>query len=154
VKLLVVAIGRPERGPCRDLFDDYAKRIGKFGISFEARFVPDVKPGGRFSDAHVREREARALRDALPDKGHVIALSPEGRSMSTEALSRQLERWSHPVAAFVLGGPLGLDPSFRQDADATWSLSALTLPHELARVVVAEQLYRAITILRGVPYHK
>jgi len=150
----VLAVGRPERGRFGPLFDDYAERVRKFGVAFEARFVPDVKPGGRFSDTHVREREARALRAALPARSRVIALSPDGPSMDSEAFTRRLERWSQPLATFVLGGPLGLDPAFRKEADASVSLSAMTLPHELARVVLAEQIYRAVTILRGVPYHK
>jgi 23S rRNA (pseudouridine1915-N3)-methyltransferase len=154
VKILVIAVGRSDRGHCGRLFDDYAGRIRTLGIPFEARFVPDVKAGGRFSDAHVMEREARALQEALPERCHVIALSPDGRSMTTSAFAKILERWSHPQAAFVIGGPLGLDPAFLRTAEACWSLSPMTLPHELARVVVAEQIYRAVTILRGLPYHK
>lgn len=150
----MIAVGRSDRGPCGRLFDDYAGRIRALGVRFEERFVRDVKAGGRFSNAHVMEREARAVRDALPERCHVIALSPDGRSMTTSAFSKSLERWSHPQAAFVIGGPLGLDPAFRKTAEACWSLSPMTLPHELARVVVAEQIYRAITILRGLPYHK
>ena len=150
----MIAVGRPDRGACGRLFDDYAGRIRKLGVPFDARFVPDVKPGGRFSDAHVMEREARALREALPERCHVIALSPAGRTMTTEGFAKGFERWSHPLAAFVLGGPLGLDPAFIEAADGCWSLSALTMPHELARVVVAEQIYRAVTLQRGVPYHK
>lgn len=103
---------------------------------------------------HVREREGRALREALPERCNVIALSPEGTSFTTDAFTRRLESWSQPLAAFVLGGPLGLDPAFRRPTDAVLSLSPMTLPHELARVVLAEQIYRAVTILRGVPYHK
>jgi len=68
--------------------------------------------------------------------------------------SHRLESWSEPLAAFVLGGPLGLDPAFPKPNDVTLSLSPMTLPHELARVVLAEQIYRAVTLLRGVPYHK
>jgi 23S rRNA (pseudouridine1915-N3)-methyltransferase len=136
------------------MFDDYAERIRKFGVTFTARSVPDVKPGGRYADAHVREREARSLVDALPERGCVIALTPEGRSLDTKAFTRKLESWSRPLAVFVLGGPLGLDPPLIARADATLSLSAMTLPHELARVVLAEQIYRAVTLLRGVPYHK
>lgn len=154
MKVSVIAVGRPNRGPFGLAFADYALRIGKLGVAFEARFVPDIKCGGRFSDAHVKEREARALREALPARCHVIALSPDGRTMTTDAFARRLPQWSHPVAAFVLGGPLGLDPAFLESADACWSLSPMTLPHELARVVAVEQIYRAITILRGVPYHK
>jgi 23S rRNA (pseudouridine1915-N3)-methyltransferase len=151
---LVLAVGRPERARFGPLFDDYAERVRRFGVSFDARWVPQVRAGGRFSDAHVREREARALREALPERCNVIALSPEGRSTSTDSFALHLKRWSEPLVVFVLGGPLGLDPAFRKDADATLSLSPMTLPHELARVVLAEQIYRAITILRGAPYHK
>ena len=79
---------------------------------------------------------------------------PEGRSTATDAFAQRRKQWSEPLVAFVLGGPLGLDPAFRKAADATLSLSPMTLPHELARVVLAEQIYRAVTILRGVPYHK
>lgn len=136
------------------MFDDYAERIRRFGVSFDARWVPQVRVGGRFSDAHVREREARTLREALPERCKVIALSPEGRSTPTESFALRLKQWSEPLVVFVLGGPLGLDPTFRKTADATLSLSPMTLPHELARVVLAEQIYRAVTILRGVPYHK
>ena len=148
------AVGRPDRERFGPIFDDYAERIRRFGLGFEARFVPEVRPGGRFSDSHVREREARALREALPERCNVIALSPEGTSFTTDAFARRLEAWSQPVAAFVIGGPLGLDPVFRGPAGSVISLSPMTLPHELARVVLAEQIYRAVTILRGVPYHK
>ena len=154
MKVLVLAVGRPDRGPLGGLFDDYAGRIRKLGVAFESRFVKDVRSGGRFSDAHVIEREAGALREALPSRCHVIGLSPDGRTLTTDGFARRLEGWSNPLAAFVLGGPLGLDPAFRERADLCISLSALTLPHELARVLVAEQIYRAVTILRGVPYHK
>jgi 23S rRNA (pseudouridine1915-N3)-methyltransferase len=136
------------------MFDDYAERVRRFGLTFESRFVPEVRPGGRFSDAHVREREARNLRAALPERCNVIALSPEGRAMTTDVFTRRLERWAQPLAAFVIGGPLGLDSAFRKTADTVLSLSPMTLPHELARVVIVEQIYRAVTILRGVPYHK
>ena len=154
MKALVLAVGRPERGTFGALFDAYAERIRRFGLALDARWVPEVRPGGRFSDAHVREREAKLLRDALPERCSVVALSPEGRALTTDAFTRRFERWSEPLVAFVVGGPLGLDPAFRESADAVLSLSPMTLPHELARVVLAEQIYRAVTLIRGVPYHK
>lgn len=150
----MLAVGRPERTRFGPMFEDYAERVRRFGVPFDARWVPQVRAGGRYSDDHVREREARALREALSGRCNVVALSPEGRSTPTESFARRLEQWSEPLVAFVLGGPLGLDPTFRKTADATLSLSPMTLPHELARVVLAEQIYRAVTILRGVPYHK
>jgi 23S rRNA (pseudouridine1915-N3)-methyltransferase len=154
LKVLVLAVGRPERSGFGPIFDEYAERIRRFGVTFDARWVAQVRAGGRFSDAHVREREARALREALPERCNVIALSPDGRSISTDAFAVRLKRWSEPKVAFVVGGPLGLDPAFGRTTDGTLSLSSMTLPHELARVVLVEQIYRAVTIIRGVPYHK
>ena len=150
----MLAVGRPDRARFGPMFDDYAERVRRFGVPFDSRWVPQVRAGSRFSDAHVREREARALQEALPERCNVIALSPEGRPIPTDSFTLRLKQWSEPLVAFVLGGPLGLDPAFRKTADATLSLSPMTLPHELARVVLAEQIYRAVTILRGVPYHK
>ena len=154
MKIVVLSVGRPERAAFGPIFDGYAARIRRFGIEFEAKWVPEVRAGGRFSDAHVREREAKALDAALPERGFTIALSPEGAPLDTGAFARRLESWSRRSASFVIGGPLGLDPAFVQRADARLSLSPMTLPHELARVVLAEQVYRAVTILKRVPYHK
>ncbi len=154
MNVLVLAVGRPERGRYAALFDEYAERVRRFGVGFDARWVPEVRPGGRFSDEHVREREAKSLREALPVRGRVVVLAPDGRPLTTEIFSRRLADWAVPRVAFVVGGPLGLDPAFQREADAVLSLSSMTFPHELARVVLAEQIYRAVTILRRVPYHK
>jgi 23S rRNA (pseudouridine1915-N3)-methyltransferase len=154
VKILILSVGRPERTPFAPIFDDYAARIRRFGVALDARFVPEVEAGSRYSDAHVREREARAIEEALPPRARIIALDPAGSSLTSEQFAARLEGWSTPLAAFVVGGPLGLDPAFRAKAAAVVSLSAMTLPHDLARVVAVEQIYRGLTILRGVPYHK
>ena len=69
------------------MFDDYAERIRRFGVAFDVRWVAEVRPDGRFSDAHVLERESRALRDALPERCNVVALSPEGASLTTDRKS-------------------------------------------------------------------
>jgi 23S rRNA (pseudouridine1915-N3)-methyltransferase len=102
----------------------------------------------------VREREGGALLGERPATGSLIAVDPGGILLSSEELSAALERWARPSAAFVIGGPLGLGRSVLEAASRVWSLSPLTFPHEIARALVAEQLYRAITIRRGVPYHK
>ena len=154
MNVVVLSVGRPDRAVYGPLFEDYARRIRRFGIALDARYVREVKSGGRYTDAHVMEREASALLDALPRRGTVIALTPEGESLDSPALARRLREWSRPAAAFVVGGPLGLAPSLRERADHRLSLSAMTLPHELARVVLIEQIFRAATILRRVPYHK
>ena len=101
-------------------------------------------------------REAEALLAAIPEKAHVIALDNRGASWSTEQVAEQLERWQELGKSLVLliGGADGLHPSVRQRADQMWSLSALTFPHPLVRVVLAEQLYRAQSLLDNHPYHR
>jgi 23S rRNA (pseudouridine1915-N3)-methyltransferase len=154
VKIRVLAVGKPRDAEAIALHDRYAERIRKLGVTYETDSVPEVKAGGRYSDEHVRQREGRLLADKLGDRGTTIALDRQGRSFSSETLSKRLQGWSTPIAEFVIGGPLGLGQEFCERADLLWSLSELTLPHELARVVLAEQLYRALTLLRGIPYHK
>lgn len=151
---MVLSVGKPRHSLLDRVHDDYAERIRRFRVAYDDRFVPETRPGGRMDDRHVREREANALLGALPDVGTVVALDPAGSVLDSEGLARRLERWAAPAAVFVLGGPLGLGGALLDRADFRWSLSRLTFPHELARVLVAEQLYRAITLLRGVPYHK
>ena len=154
MRIRLLAVGKPRDAAAITLHDRYAERIRKLGVEYRTEFVPEIRAGGRYSDAHVREREGRLLTDKLTDRGTTIALDRRGRSLSSESLSERLQGWSTPVASFVIGGPLGLSDEFRDRADVSWSLSELTLPHELARVVLAEQLYRALTLLRGIPYHK
>jgi 23S rRNA (pseudouridine1915-N3)-methyltransferase len=102
------------------------------------------------------EEEAERLRARLPGGSTVVALAREGSSWTSEELARRIDGWrvaARPLT-FVLGGSHGLSQAFLAKASVRWSLGPLTLPHELARVVVVEQLYRAYTILRGEPYHK
>lgn len=154
MKLRLLSVGKPRDPEACKLHDRYAERISRFGVDYESIWVPETSSGGRYSDEHVREREARRLIDRLAGRGSVIAVDAGGRDYSSIELSRRIERWANPAATFIIGGPLGLHESARSRADAVWSLSSLTFPHELARVLVSEQLYRAVTLLRGVPYHK
>ncbi|MHB8424292.1 MAG: 23S rRNA (pseudouridine(1915)-N(3))-methyltransferase RlmH [Gammaproteobacteria bacterium] len=103
----------------------------------------------------VAEEGARMLA-ALPACAHIIALDLRGRSFSSEELAKQLNRWLQDGGdvALLLGGPDGLAPGCCARAEFKWSLSPLTLPHALVRVIVAEQIYRAWTILKGHPYHR
>ncbi len=106
--------------------------------------------------AGQRAEEADRLRTRIPEGSNLVALARVGAGWTSTDLAKQLERWllaARPLA-FVIGGSHGLDASLIARATATWSLGPLTLPHELARVVVVEQVYRAFTILRGEPYHK
>ncbi|MEO6068510.1 MAG: 23S rRNA (pseudouridine(1915)-N(3))-methyltransferase RlmH, partial [Gemmatimonadales bacterium] len=100
--------------------------------------------------------EAKRLRAMIPPGALVVAAARDGDPWTSRDLASRLGRWqiaARPLAV-VVGGSNGLDPAFLKIADHRWSLGPLTLPHELARVVIAEQLYRAFTILKGEPYHK
>jgi len=116
----------------------------------------EVRAGGRSATEALRRREeSRRLAKAIPADAAVIALDRAGTPWSSEELARRLDRWRSEARPLVLliGGAFGLDPELLRGARQRWSLGPLTLPHELARVVVLEQWYRAWTILRGEPYH-
>lgn len=150
----LICVGKPKNLHANALYDDFADRIGKLGLEFSQQWVAEERSGGRYSDDHVMERESRRLL-AMVEKGvRLVALDRRGRQFESEHLAPLLQRWTTPAAAFVLGGPLGHDGDLLDQADEVWSLGPLTLPHELARVVAAEQIYRAMTLIRGVPYHK
>lgn len=152
MEVLLLGVGRL-RPYYREACDDYLRRLSR---SLKVREA-EVREAGRAPTASAqREEEARRLRHALPTGATVVALAREGSAWSSEELARRLDRWrgaARPLA-FVLGGSRGLATGFLAEAAARWSLGPLTLPHELARIVVAEQLYRAMTILQGQPYHK
>ncbi|HXV76105.1 MAG TPA: 23S rRNA (pseudouridine(1915)-N(3))-methyltransferase RlmH [Candidatus Polarisedimenticolaceae bacterium] len=154
MKIRLLVVGKPRDAGAAALVERYLERIRRFGVSVDTVRVPEVRAGGRFTDEHVLEREAAKLLARLEPPGTVVAIDRGGRELSSAELPGKLERWATPRATFVVGGPLGLHETVRRRADFAWSLSRLTLPHELALVLVAEQLYRGMTLLRGVPYHK
>ncbi len=136
-------------------FADYARRLHG-GARLELHTVAAAKRRGDSDAARARREEAERLRAALPTRAHCIALDPGGRSVSTGDLAERLRAWNRTgeQVAFLVGGPDGLDPGLVGEAQERWSLSALTLPHALVRVIVAEQLYRALSILHNQPYHR
>lgn len=126
--------------------NDYLKRMPA-DCSIELKEIkPDLSPA----------KEAVKIAAAIPKGVRLIALDERGKDLSTQALSNQLAQWRQDGGdvAFLIGGADGLDASLKQKADAIWRLSSLTLPHPMARVLLAEQLYRAWTILQGHPYHR
>lgn len=148
----LVAIGKL-RPAYRALCDDYLRRLGRY-TKIEER---EVKEAGRVPTSVERRREETSRVEAvLPPRATVVVLDIGGAHWSTDELARRVMQWRDSAAsvALIIGGAFGLDPAFTARAAFRWSLGALTLPHELARVIVAEQWYRAWTILRGEPYHK
>ncbi|MGB7211914.1 MAG: 23S rRNA (pseudouridine(1915)-N(3))-methyltransferase RlmH [Gemmatimonadales bacterium] len=153
MRITLVAVGAL-RGPgFRAACDEYLTRLRRYAQVTER----EVKEAGRVKDVVSRQAaEAERLWDAVPDGATVVALAREGAEWSSRDLAGRIERWrleARPVA-LVIGGSTGLAPSLLARASGRWSLGPLTFPHELARIIVLEQLYRGCTILQGEPYHK
>lgn len=148
----VLAVGRL-RACFREACDLYTARLQRQG----SWVVQEVREAGKAGTPLVQRREeAKRLRARMPEGSVVVALTRTGGAWTSRALADRVAEWqagARPVVV-LLGGATGLDADLIEQADARWSLGPLTLPHELARVVVVEQLYRAGTILRGEPYHK
>jgi 23S rRNA (pseudouridine1915-N3)-methyltransferase len=145
----VIAIGRLRDGPEAALFDRYAARLRPKPVLTEV-------PEGRGAPTEVKRREGAALLAALPDQAFAVALDLGGEAPDSERLAALLERWlglSRPLC-FLIGGAEGLDAPVIARADFVLSLGKLTWPHFLVRAMLAEQLYRAQSILSGHPYHR
>ena len=154
MKVTIVAVGRV-RGPVADAVAEYESRAARYW-KLDLVEVDAGAPGGRDDVAAVREAEEERILARIPDGAEVVALTRSGRGMGSRALASwlgELGLRSSPGVAFVLGGAYGLGPGVLERSRHL-SLSSMTLPHEMARLVLAEQLYRAGTILRGEPYHK
>src|SRR6188472_791622 len=153
MEFTIVAVGKL-RPFYRDACDEYALRLRRY-VTFREI---EVREEGREPTMAARQsHEAARIEAKLPDPPvTTVALTRHGSPWSSAELARELERWlvaARPIG-LMIGGSYGLAPRLLEGATARWSLGRLTLPHELARVVVVEQLYRAFTILRGEPYHK
>lgn len=154
MKVTLVAVGRV-RGPLAEAVAGYERRAGHYW-KFEAVEV-DSGAGGRDDAETVMVAEAERLLGRIPDAAEVIALTRDAKAWSSSRLAAHLgDRALHGLGdvVFVIGGAFGLHPRVLARANRRLSLSAMTLPHEMARLVLAEQLYRAGTILRNEPYHK
>ena len=155
MRLALLAVGRV-RGPVADAVAEYEGRIRHY-FPFEAVEVKE-EPYRRAGDEdRVRDEEGRRLLARVPDGAEIVALHRGGRGWSSERLAAWLDELalrSSPGAAFVIGGAYGLSDEVLRTASKKLSLSAMTLPHEVARLVLTEQIYRAGTIRRGEPYHK
>lgn len=136
-------------------FETYARRMPR-ECSLHLVEIPTRHRGKAADVKRAVDKEGEQLLRAIPDGAMVVALDASGDAWSTQQLADQIHDWRHEYqnVALLIGGAEGLAPSCLARAHRRWSLSALTLPHGLARVVAAEQLYRAWTILSGHPYHR
>ncbi|MEZ5753817.1 MAG: 23S rRNA (pseudouridine(1915)-N(3))-methyltransferase RlmH [Paracoccaceae bacterium] len=155
MRVHLCAVGRMRAGPERDLVDDYVTRFDRTGRALSLgplteHEVEDRKGGGM-------EAEAELLSRAIPGGAFVVTMDERGKSLSSPEFSAELARWrdaGRQDVAFVIGGADGIAPSLRGRADFSISFGRMVWPHMLVRVMLAEQLYRAATILAGGPYHR
>jgi len=154
VRLILIAVGRLKERFWRDAAEEYLKRLGPYATVRVVEIAD--RDSGRDETRALAEEGADILR-AIPDGAHVIALEVAGKPLSSEGFSARLDALAldgRSTVAFVIGGSVGLDAPVLARADERISLGPMTLPHNLARVVLLEQIYRAFRISRGEPYHK
>ena len=155
MRLTLCVVGRLRNGPEKDLFSDYIDRFEKTGRGMglgpvEVVEVEDRKGGGM-------QAEAELLLRAIPKGAILLAMDERGKTMTSPQFARQIAKWRDEGAqslAIVIGGADGLSPELREQADMSLSFGKMVWPHMLARVMLAEQLYRAASILGGSPYHR
>ena len=155
MKLLVVAVGLKMPRWVDEAFAEYAKRMPRTTKLELVAVRPEPRVEGRTVE-QMLGLEAARIAAAVPDRARTVALDERGREFTSAALARWLERRLQEGTdiAFLIGGPDGLAPRLKDKAETLMRLSAMTLPHGLARVLLAEQIYRAMSILRNHPYHR
>lgn len=158
MKITIAAIGRLKAGPEREIAErllSRAKTAGKkIGLSFTTREFPESRAG---SSKARKEQEAATISAAVPSKAILVALDEHGQAIDSRTFAKQLEKWRDngvSDVAFVIGGADGHGTSILERSDLKIAFGAMTWPHQLTRLMLAEQLYRAITILSGHPYHR
>lgn len=151
MNISVIAIGKFGRDPENQIVERYLKRLPWKASLIEVAEKRPIKGDER------RAREAEQLRGKVPKGAFLVALDETGKELSSKALAGKVDEWRNrgvKTLAFIIGGADGLDPQIRQDADMVLSLSRMTWPHAMVRAMLAEQLYRASSILDGHPYHR
>ena len=151
MRLVITAVGRWKAGPERGLFEHYARRIT---FPLEIKEVAEKRP---LKPAALKKREADLLLARTPEGALLVALDEKGKTLSSAAFAAKLGEWRDDGVkhvAFLIGGPGGLDDTVKKRARLVLGLGPMTWPHLLVRVMLAEQIYRAESILSGHPYHR
>ena len=155
MKLVIIAVGTRMPSWVDEGYREYSRRMPAGTTLDLVQIKAEPRTGGK-TVAQMLAAEAVRIRAAVPKGGRVVALDERGKDLGTMAFAAELGKWlqeSAPVT-FLVGGPDGLDAGLKKTCTMQLRLSSLTLPHGLARVLLAEQLYRALTILGGHPYHR
>jgi 23S rRNA (pseudouridine1915-N3)-methyltransferase len=159
MRLVVIAIGRLKQGPERELAERYRERFDDIGrkLGFRGLEIHEI-PESRARDAATRiAEEAAAISAAIPEKSVLVTLDERGDNIDSAGFARHLGRWRDQQAAntiFAIGGADGLSPDLRRKSKLSMAFGSATWPHQMVRVLLLEQIYRAATILAGHPYHR
>ena len=159
MRIVVAAIGRMKQGPERELAERFRKRAAASGRSTGLRDVDIIEiRESRAGDAQRRMlEESIAIANIIPDKAVTVILDERGESMNSASFAGRLQGWrseDRPAVIFIVGGSDGLATSLRENAHLRLAFGAATWPHQLVRIMLLEQIYRAVTIISGHPYHR
>ncbi len=159
MRVTIIAVGRLKAGPEKDLAARYLDRFSKVGPASGLEFVRTIELAeSRATNGATRKREEAAqIEKSLPDNALLIALDERGKALDSAEFAAVMgdnRDAGQRDIVFVIGGADGIDPDFRQKMQMSINLGRLTWPHQLVRILLAEQLYRAVTILSGHPYHR
>jgi len=159
MRLVIAAVGRLKESPERELVERYRKRAEQMGrrIGIRAVEIIEIRESRAQETAKRMIEESIALANLLPAKAAVIMLDERGENLDSRSFAAKLGRWrddGRPDAVFMIGGDDGLAPTLREKATMTLALGAATWPHQLVRGMLLEQIYRAMSILSGHPYHR
>jgi 23S rRNA (pseudouridine1915-N3)-methyltransferase len=152
MRVRIIWTGKTRDARLRALIEDYAERISHFTRCE----VTELRELGRTDKTGI-DKESKRISDGLRPGSVTVLLDPDGKEWTSQQLAAQVQKWEGngiKEVAFVVGGPNGVAGDLKSRVDKRWSLSRLTLTHEMARVVLLEQLYRAYTIVHGLPYQK
>jgi 23S rRNA (pseudouridine1915-N3)-methyltransferase len=159
MKISIFAVGRMKAGPEKELADRFIERLSKSGpaVGLEFAGLTEIPESRAQSPAQRKREEAERLRQHIPDGAALILLDERGKSIPSEAFASRiaaLRDGGGRSLVIAIGGPDGHDPSLADAADLVLSFGAQTWPHQMVRIMLGEQLYRAATILSGHPYHR
>ncbi len=155
MRINLIAVGERMPDWVEQGFKTYAQRL-RGQCRLELTEITAIKRGKNADIPRIMQREEQKIRSVIKSNGHIVALDRRGKAWSTRQLAEKIKGWQQfsPDVDLLVGGPEGLSNSILDDADEIWSLSSLTFAHPLVRVLVAEQVYRAWSILEGLPYHR
>ena len=159
MRVIVIAVGRLKQGPERELAENYRKRAQAIGRALGMRDIEIIEiRESRAQDVERRRaEESIAIANVIPERATIVILDERGENLDSATLAALLQQWraeDRPAVCFIIGGADGLAPSLRDRATRRLAFGTATWPHQLVRIMLLEQIYRAASMLAGHPYHR